>query len=280
MTNLLSCFLQVLLLTCVIPIAFGLAVYICRGIFISLVDPHSGRQLLVGCLAPSTPLRELGHAVAAVLFMHRITECSFLNPHDPDGELGFVEHSYNPRNPVAVLGNLFYALAPLAVGLFAVYAVLLLCFGSVMTDFSAELADIAQRDGGFLAYMRAAAMLLPAMLRADTGVFLKIVGFVLLLFLCMGVFVSTGEVLEALGGFCIYAALAFAFCGALMLFDTRVQNLVLGGLRRFCVTVTALFMAVLVAVAVWVALAAFYFVLRTLFSTPEQSTALQPYDPQ
>lgn len=280
MTNLLSCFWQVMLFTCVPPILLGLAVYLCRGIFVALVDPRRGRRILVACFALSTPLRELGHAIAAVLFMHRVTECSLLDLHDPDGELGFVEHSYNPRNPIAVLGNLFYALAPLAFGLFAVYAVFLLCFGDVMADFSAELSAIAVRGDGFLAYMRAAVLLVPAMLRAQTALPLKLLGFALLLLLCMGIFVSVAEVVDAIGGLLIYAALALGFCGVLMLFDTRVRNFVLEGLRHFSVTVTALFVAVLIAVAVLVALAAFYFLLRALFGTPEQSTALQPYDPQ
>lgn len=276
MGNLLSCFFQILFLTCVPLFAFGLAVFFCRWLFISLVGTEDGRPLLVGCFALSTPLRELGHAIMAVLFMHRITDACFLNVHDANGELGFIEHSYHPRNPVAILGNFFYAIGPLAVGLFSVWAVLLLCFGDVMSDFAATVAALGE-SAGVLDYLRVSLSLLPAMVGAKTGAFLKVLGGVLLLLLCMGIFVSLAEAVQALGGFLIYAGLVFVFSAVLSLFDPRLQRILLDGLRGFATGVTALFLVVLLAVGALLAIGCICFLLRTLRGGRQTETALQQY---
>ena len=279
MGTFLSCFLHVLLLTCAPTLAFALALFFCRALFVYLVGEDRRRLLLVA-LAPSTPLRELGHAFFAVLFCHRVTDARFLDLHSPDGEIGYVEHSYNPRNPVAILGNFFYILGPLVVGLFAVYTVFWLCFGHVMVDFRAALAAIAEEGGGFAAYLGATLTLPAARFRADVAIPLKILGFVLLLFLCMGLFVSFSDLVDALSGFALFALLAAVFAAVLSLFDARLRGAVLGGLRAFAVYVTSLWLAVFLAVAVWLAVGLLVFLYRVLFGTrnPPAETGLREYD--
>ena len=279
MGTFLSCFLQVLLLTCGPSLIFAVALSFCRALFVLLAGEEHRRFLLVA-LAPSTPLRELGHALFAVLFFHRVTEARFLDLHDPDGELGYVEHSYNPRNPVAVLGNFFYAVGPIVIGLFAVYSVYWICFGRVMVDFRAELAAIAEAGGGFADYFRASLTLPGAMFRADVAIPLKILGAVLLLLLCMGLFVSVRDLLDSLTGFGIYAGLAAVAAAVLSLFDGRIRGAAIDGLRAFAVNVTALWLAVFLAAAVWLVLGALLGLYRVLFGgreRPEPITALQEY---
>lgn len=279
MGTFLSCFLQVLLLTCGPSLIFGVALSFCRALFVMMVGEEHRRFLLVA-LAPSTPLRELGHALFAILFFHRVTDARFLDLHDPDGELGYVEHSYNPRNPVAILGNFFYILGPLVIELFAVYSVYWICFGRVMINFRAELAAIAEAGGGFADYCRASLTLPGAMFRADVAIPLKILGAALLLLLCMGLFVTIRDLLDALTGFGIYAFFAALAAAVLSLFDNRVRGAAIDGLRAFAVSVTALWLAAFLAVAVWLVLGALLWLFRVLFGgreRPEDTTALQKY---
>ena len=269
---LISTFFESLLLSCGPLIVLGVAVYFCRALFLFLLGREHGHRLQLAFLAPSTPLREVAHALSAILFFHSVTEVGFLNLHDPDGEIGFVEHSYHPRNPLAQLGNFVYALAPLALELFLVYLLLITCFGGVMTTLSAELAALTAAGSGIGAYLAVAFSLLPAMLRAAAPLWLKLLGFAALAFLCMGIFVSLNELIEGLLGFLIYAGAVLVFTAVLMLFDTRVQRILLGGLRSFATTVTALGVVVLTVVAALVALAALFFLFRVLFlTTPEGS---------
>lgn len=281
MAVVISSFFQILLLSCGPLVVLGLAVYFCRALFSFFLGREQGRQLQLLFLAPSAPLREIAHALAAMLFFHSVSEVGFLELHDPNGELSFVEHSYNPRNPVALLGNFVYALAPLAFLLFLCYLVLITCFGDVMGTLGARLAEITAADGGFTAYAAAALALLPAMLQAEAPLLLKLLGFAVLLFLSMGIFLSLRELLEAFSGILIYAVLVLLFSAVLMLFDARVQRLVLGGLRSFATAVTALGVVVLLAVATLLLLGAVFFLVRILFfTTPEgsgQGNALTVY---
>ncbi len=68
--------------------------------------------LLTGWLG--TPIHELSHAAAALVFGHRISEMRLFKPDPATGQLGYVKHTYNPRNPYAtILGNAIIPVAPL-----------------------------------------------------------------------------------------------------------------------------------------------------------------------
>ncbi len=279
MEQFLSSFMQIVFFLCGPLVVFGLAVFFCRALFVALVgDSTFGRRLLLFAFTLSTPLRELGHAFMAVLFFHSVEDIKLLDVHAPDGELGFVEHSYNPKNPVALLGNFFYALGPLCFGLAAVYLVFLVCFGNAMPDLIAKTALLAESGGDFGEYFGAAAGLLPTMFEGGgVGIIAKIVGVLLLLLLCMGAFVSVYELTDAFSGFVIFCGITAAFSAILMLFDARVQRLVLGALRGFAAVVTALNLVLLLAVAALLLIGGVWFLWRFLFGTEQESTALQPY---
>jgi hypothetical protein len=63
-----------------------------------------------------TPIHELGHAVMCVLFRHDIKEIRLFRPDRRTGQLGFVEHSFNPKSPYQQVGNFFIAIGPVLLG--------------------------------------------------------------------------------------------------------------------------------------------------------------------
>jgi len=63
-----------------------------------------------------TPVHEYGHAFFALLFRHKITDIVLFSPNPNTGELGHVNHSYQPRNFYQNSGNFFIGLAPLIFG--------------------------------------------------------------------------------------------------------------------------------------------------------------------
>ncbi len=280
MANYLSALVQILFFTCGPLAAFGVLVYLCRALYIALMGQDEPfRSALIFTLAPSTPLRVLGNAMMAILFGHHITDICFLNVRDPDGELGFVDRSYNPRNPVAVLGHFFYALGPAILGLAFVFAVCLACFGDTLPHFVDEIAALAKNGGDIFDYLDATWGVIPAMFATDSvGVFGKILGCLLILMVCMGVFVSVKELVESFVGLILYAVLASVCTAVLMLFDARVQRIVLGGLHGFASLVTALNLIVLLGVAVFLALGALVCLYRFLFGKPTTDTAVMPYE--
>jgi hypothetical protein len=63
-----------------------------------------------------TPVHEYSHALVALLFKHKINDVVLFSPDANTGELGHVNHSYNPKSLYQSIGNFFIGLAPLIIG--------------------------------------------------------------------------------------------------------------------------------------------------------------------
>lgn len=72
--------------------------------------------------APGVVLHELSHALFCLLFSHQIQEMKLFQM-GHDGVLGYVKHSYNSRNPWAILGNFFIGTGPIWIGSAAILAI-------------------------------------------------------------------------------------------------------------------------------------------------------------
>ena len=274
MENFFAVYIQVILLTLAVPILFGTVVWAVQRLFCYLVGADGARPLLLGVSALSTLLREVGHMCACLIFFHRIVDIKLLDLHAPDGELGFVEHSYNPRNPLALLGNLAYALFPVVIGLFTVLVTLLGCFRGVLFPFFDEVALLGERGAGFAEYARVSFEFLPRMFTERTsGLFSAAVGALLLLAVVLGIHVDPRELRDALSGGAVYAALALVVSAVLIFPGARITRIALGGLRSFATGVTALFLVVLAFAAVLAALGFAVFVVRNVFATRKSDSS-------
>ena len=74
-----------------------------------------------------TPIHELSHAFMCWVFRHKIKEIALFEPDRKSGRLGYVLHSFDPRNRFQRVGNFFIGIAPLVGGSIAL-AVLLWMF--------------------------------------------------------------------------------------------------------------------------------------------------------
>lgn len=66
-----------------------------------------------------TPCHELSHFLLCFPFFHKVQKLNLFSPAN-DGTLGYVSHSYNPRNPWAICGNFFIGIAPIFGGCFVI----------------------------------------------------------------------------------------------------------------------------------------------------------------
>jgi len=262
----LEYYLQILIFTAALPLGFGLAVYFCYRAFCSLVGVGRGRPILFFLHVMLTPIREFAHLVACIISFHRVGDFCLLNPYDPEGEIGFVEHSYNRKNPVAVFGNYLFAVLPAALGLFLSAVVVLVCFRGAFGELSREVAALVEAGASFGDYASLALSFLTLMFRdATSSVFAKIVGCLLLLLISLGVYVSLDDLYSALSGMLLYGVLAAAFAGVTALFDARARRLILKGFHTFATAITALYTVVLVFAAAALLLGFLVFLWRTLF---------------
>lgn len=266
MEQLLSYFAQLLLYALLPVIAFGLAIYGAQRLFCTFVTPDTGRPLVLAASVLSVPVREAGQALACLLFAHRIEDIRFFDPNATDGEYGYVDHSYNPRNPLAVIGNFFFAIGPVILGLFAILVVLLACFHGAFASYAAALGALEESGAGFGEYFSTATGFFVSMLRdGSTGVLAKLIGCVFLLLLAFSVLLSPTDLRDAFGGLLVITGSLFCFAGALCLFDARVQRLVLHAFRVFFMYLLALFSVALIFAAVNVLISLLYATVRGIF---------------
>lgn len=76
-----------------------------------------------------TAVHELGHALFAILFRHKITAINLFNIKAKDGKLGYVNHSYNRRSHYQRIGNFFIGIGPILLGSILLYFFSWLFFG-------------------------------------------------------------------------------------------------------------------------------------------------------
>lgn len=114
MEILIAFILQIVLVFLAIGL-FGLILHLCRRLFCKIAGINGYRVLLItGCIG--TPIHELSHAFFCVIFGHKITEMKLYQPNNENGTLGYVNHTYNPKNVYHQIGNFFIGVAPLIGG--------------------------------------------------------------------------------------------------------------------------------------------------------------------
>ena len=164
----------------------GLGVFLCRTLFVRMLGGGAGRGVLLATSIIGTPVHEMGHALTCLLFGHAITDMSLWQPSAPDGNLGYVTHTYNRRNPYHILGNLFIGIGPIFSGLGVLTLALWLCFPSALADyFDAASSMVAAGDGGVLLFLEGLKLFPHAIGEAitsdDVAVWLRIIGVIVIL---------------------------------------------------------------------------------------------------
>jgi hypothetical protein len=102
-----------------------------------------------------TPVHELGHALFCLIFLHKIEEIRFFKPDRTTGTLGYVYHTWNPKNPWHVLGNFFIGIGPVVLGcgvLFALFYFLIPDSARVWDAIIVSVSDI-ERGSPVISYL-------------------------------------------------------------------------------------------------------------------------------
>lgn len=79
-----------------------------------------GIKFYIYVTAIGVMIHELGHLFFCIVFRHKINEVKLFSP-QTDGTLGYVSHSYNPRNLYHKIGNFFIGTGPIWGGLIAMF---------------------------------------------------------------------------------------------------------------------------------------------------------------
>jgi hypothetical protein len=97
-----------------------------------------GNRLFLGIFGWfGTAVHELGHALFALVFFHKITGMKLFSPDHKKGTLGYVNHSWNSKNLYQVVGNFFIGIGPVLMGSIMLYLITWLLFFRSTTSIAA-----------------------------------------------------------------------------------------------------------------------------------------------
>ena len=243
-------------LTLGIFVICGFAVRFCSRAFSHLTGAGSGNVFDLTS-AIGTPIHELGHAAMCFLFAHKITKIKLWSPKHPNGVYGFVEHSYNRKNPWARLGCLFIGLGPIFSGLAVTVFVLWLCFPTQWNDYLSLSATLTADSMGAGQLLEGILSLLYSLITAFSADWMRsLLGVLVILPVSLHISLSWQDIKSAARALPLYLLMILIFAGATSL--TGISGAVTDFMYVSNIRAMSLFAVVIAFAAVWVAFALLY----------------------
>lgn len=261
-------FFQILFFTLGVPVVCGLAVGICDKLFNVLMGRGFGRGVIMTTSIVGTPIHELGHALMCLLFGHKIDDISLWRPFNTDGNLGFVTHRYNPKNPYHQLGNIFIGLGPVFSGLCMILLCMALAFPETVHSYSDNAMSIVRSGEGMTSLLSEGFGMIPSIISEfrDGAVPLggRITALVFMLCVSLHISLSPADVKGALGGLPVYLVLTLMATVVISLLGETAITASVAALSLFSAAALALFMPVFLCVALWLAIGLAVLLIRKI----------------
>ena len=237
----------------------GGAVSLCNRAFYALGGGFLTRLLsIIG-----TPIHELGHLIMCLLFAHKVEGVCLWQPLGKDGVSGYVQHSYNRKNPYQLLGNFFIGIGPIFSGLFAVMLTVRLIFPSAYVVYITSSLSSTKVWGSFGAGFSAIWKMLTSLGGGGFGTVVKIIALVFIVSVSMHIKLSLSDIKSCFKSAPIYLLLVLIVAGITYLFG--VQGIVYSALATFSFILIRLFAIIICVELALVALGVIIWLIKKIF---------------
>ncbi|MBE6547540.1 MAG: hypothetical protein E7667_01490 [Ruminococcaceae bacterium] len=249
-----------------LPVIFcGLAVNVSEKMFLKMTKGF-GRGVVIVTSMIGTPVHELGHAMMCPIFGHRIKKMCLWNPKAPNGVLGYVNHTYNRRNIWHRLGSFFISIGPVLIGLCVITVVMLICFPSTIQEYYlSALSCEAGLSGAFEMIVECIKMIPLAITDDSMPVWVKIIGCVLILSVCLHISLSPADIKNSFIGFPIYALISLGVSLIIFFVSGQSSHEAISVLSRVSFMGFALYMVVFAGIILLLMIGFLCFIIGRLF---------------
>ena len=192
--------------------------FVSRGVEKNSIELLGRRTYLIlfGCIGIS--VHEIGHAIFAVIFGHRINKIRLFTINTEDGTMGYVDHSFNPKNIYHQIGNFFIGIGPILLGSFLLFLISLLVFDinifkfNLLTFNELDFASLNSIKISFISVWESLVNYLISIWSAEKSTCWKVTLLAYALFsIGSSMTLSKSDVLSAWKGFLIIILLFFIF---------------------------------------------------------------------
>ncbi len=252
---------QLLGLTLGVMVVCGLVAWAARKIFMYFVG-DSAKVVLYASSVVGTPVHELGHALMCIPFAHRITDIKLLQfPKGRSRTLGYVEHSYNRKNPWAVFGDLFISFGPIFSGLGVMVLVLTLCFPSQWNAYL-ESSRAMVSSGASLQEMSTIvfSLLFSLFQGFEKDVARAVVGMLIILSVSQHITLSFADLKGCFKALLMYTGIVAIFAGVTMLLG--MEGGIVSTLMQINLPLLSIFCVTIVFSLAWVVIGLLVYLLR------------------
>ncbi len=204
-------YLEMLFYTVGAVMICGLVVGLCERLFLYLMGSGAGRGAVIGTSFIGTPIHELSHALMCLIFGHKIQEIVLWQPSDEDGTLGYVSHSYNPKNIYQKLGNLFIGIGPIFGGMGIILLAMLICFPTTLDSYFSSVSGMVESGQGIGEILLQGLKILPNMFKEFSSdavpVWARIIALIVILSVSLHINLSPADIKGAASAIPLYLVL-------------------------------------------------------------------------
>ncbi len=247
----------------------GLSVWACSLLFIKLLG--NGYKITLWSAIIGTPIHELGHAGMCLLFGHKINRMVLWQPRSSDGTLGYVKHSYNPKNLYQRFGNLFIGIGPIFSGLLILCIALFLAFPETWEYYIQKVLVISKNPLSIDATIEFGKELIEGIFGEFSNnlwtLFGQLLALVLMAAVSLHISLSPADIKNSLTAMPIYLVITFSAATVALILGKKAMGSLTGVLMSYNVFMITLFTLIFVFAALLITIAAMIKFIKYVIST-------------